>query len=255
MSWPPGWSAEAVLEAVITSHRRTWVPVPGLEVIERPGWIQLTNPSFRMGGLNQVAHSVLSAGEADAVIDATIARYRALGLRFRWTVTPDSAPADLADRLAARGLLRTDIRGMARATAGATGDARVEPVHEGNLDAFEAVMAGGWGVDPAPFRPFHRALLADPGHRLFLGREGGVAAGAASYVSRGRAAYLMGGVVLPACRGRGLYRALVGARLADAAARGLALATVQAIEATSAPLLERLGFSTVCRFASFSGAP
>jgi GNAT superfamily N-acetyltransferase len=59
--------------------------------------------------------------------------------------------------------------------------------------------------------------------------------------------------VLPRFRGRGLYRALVGARLADARARGIALATAHAREETSAPLLEKMGFETVCRFPVFHG--
>jgi GNAT superfamily N-acetyltransferase len=47
--------------------------------------------------------------------------------------------------------------------------------------------------------------------------------------------------VVPAFRGRGMYRALVRARLAHAAARGATLALVHA-EPTSSPVLQRLGF-------------
>lgn len=63
----------------------------------------------------------------------------------------------------------------------------------------------------------------------------------------------MGGVVLPSYRGRGLYRALVHARLAHARARGIAIATSHAREATSAPILEAIGFETVCRFPLYVG--
>jgi len=62
----------------------------------------------------------------------------------------------------------------------------------------------------------------------------------------------MGGVVLPAYRGRGLYRALVAARLGHALARGLELATSQAQAATSAPLLEHFGFRAVCELALYA---
>jgi GNAT superfamily N-acetyltransferase len=47
--------------------------------------------------------------------------------------------------------------------------------------------------------------------------------------------------VVPAFRGRGIYRALVRARLAHAAAEGATLALVHA-EPTSSPILQRLGF-------------
>ncbi|HZI05184.1 MAG TPA: GNAT family N-acetyltransferase, partial [Archangium sp.] len=62
----------------------------------------------------------------------------------------------------------------------------------------------------------------------------------------------LGGVVLPAFRGRGLYRALVTARLRYAAEREIPFATSHARANTSAPLLERLGFETLCRFPVFS---
>jgi ribosomal protein S18 acetylase RimI-like enzyme len=52
---------------------------------------------------------------------------------------------------------------------------------------------------------------------------------------------LWGAAVVPAFRGRGIYRALVRARLAHAAARGATLALVHA-EPTSSPVLQRLGF-------------
>jgi GNAT superfamily N-acetyltransferase len=88
---------------------------------------------------------------------------------------------------------------------------------------------------------------------MFLAYDRGVPAATASYVACERSAYLIGGVVLPAHRGRGLYRDLVHARLAHARARGLMLATSHARESTSAPILERLGFETVCQMAMYFG--
>jgi len=52
---------------------------------------------------------------------------------------------------------------------------------------------------------------------------------------------LMGGAVLPAVRGRGVYRALVHARWEHAVARGTPLLVVQAGR-MSAPVLTGLGF-------------
>jgi GNAT superfamily N-acetyltransferase len=52
---------------------------------------------------------------------------------------------------------------------------------------------------------------------------------------------LMGGAVLPAFRGRGVYRALVRRRWDHAIARGTPLLVVQA-GAMSAPVLDGLGF-------------
>ncbi len=267
----PAWSAEAILEEVLVTPRSASLPVPDLRRIERPGWVQIITPSFRTGGLNEVMFSALADDEADAVIDATIAEYRALGIAFRWAVPPGSAPADLGARLVRRGLFEEWGRGMARATTesdqSADRDGAAEPsdhaIRVDEIDdaagaaAFTRVMAEGWGRDPAPLQRAHELLLALPGrrHRLFLARCGGEAAGAANYVAFSRSAHLIGAVVLPRFRGRGVYRALARARLADARARGIELATCHAREASAAPILERLGFATVCRFAVYFSSP
>jgi len=257
----PAWPDEAILEEVFVTPRSASLPVPDSRRIERPGWVQIITPSFRTGGLNEVAFSALSDEEADAVIDATIAEYRALGIAFRWAVPPGSAPADLGARLVRRGLVESWGRGMARATsvpgeraAPADPAIRVDEIDDAaGAELFTRVMAGGWGIDPEPLRRAHARLLEAPERRqrLFLARLGGEPAGTASYVAFPRSAYLLGAVVLPPFRGRGLYRALALARLADACARGLELATCHAREATSAPILERLGFATVRRFAIY----
>jgi ribosomal protein S18 acetylase RimI-like enzyme len=131
---------------------------------------------------------------------------------------------------------------------------RVEEVTDpAGADEYTRVMAEGWGTDPAPLRRVHERLLGIPARRerLFLARWNGAPAGTAGYVAFPRSAYLLGAVVLPRFRGRGLYRALARARLADARGRGLELATCHAREATSAPILERLGFATIRRFAIY----
>ena len=261
----PRWSADAILEEVLIPPRSAALPLPEVRRIERPGWTQIITPSFRNGGMNEVSFSALSDEEADAVIDATIAEYRALGLQFRWTVPPGSSPADLGARLVARGLTESLGRGMARATAvdpaaagapAVAGDPEIsveEITDAGGMEIFTRVMAEGWKVDPDPMRRANMLLLDEPvrRHRLFLARIGGEPAGTASYVVFPRSAFLLGAVVLPAHRRRGLYRALALARLADARARGIELATCHARESSSAPILEKLGFATVFRFANY----
>lgn len=252
-----GWSDEELLHEILVEPRRAFVPLPDLRLVERPGWLQILTPSFRQGGMNEVCFSALADDESDAVIDATVAEYRELGLRFRWVVGPDSAPADLAARLERRGLKRTEICGMWRATAdppAAPADVAVERVDATTVDEFTHTMGAGWNMDAAPMAALHAAVLADPAQRqqLYLARIDGRPAGIASTVGFARSAYLMAGVVLPAFRRRGVYRALVAARLRAAAALGLGLATVQARAETSAPLLQRLGFATRCRFPIFA---
>lgn len=236
------------------------VAIPGMEVIERPGWWQLVTPSFRDGGLNEVALSILADDEADAVIDRTIADYRARGIRFRWSVFPSARPLDLAARLEARGLRPEETAAVARETATAAAEIAAPPgvevraIDAADIDAFVAVMARGWGVEPGPLLDYHRRAAASDGHRFYLARVGdGPWAGAAGAVHFERSVFMLGGVVLPEARGAGLYRALVRARLLDAAARGITVATSHAIVGTSAPILARLGFVEVARFAMLMG--
>lgn len=249
-----GFSQAELLEEVLVRPREAAVLAPDTQVIARPGWLQLITPSLPLGGLNEVALSVLEEADAERVIDETLAEYARLGLRFRWLVGPDSRPLDLGQRLLRRGLHHEASLGMARETAVEVGpdpeDVSVEVVDEASVDLFSDVMAAGWSSPPQ--YELNRALLApraaDGGARFvhFLGRHRGEAAAAASLCVYPRSAYLMGAVVLPAAQHRGLYRALVHARLRHAAARGIALCTSQSRKATSAPILSHLGFTTVC---------
>lgn len=248
-----------IFDEVIVTCRRAFPALPEIQVIERPGWLQIITPSITTGGLNEVIHAALAAHEADAIIDDTIAHYRALGLKFRWNAGPGSAPADLGARLARRGLEVSWGRGMARATTarveGVDPAIHVAEVDATTVDVFSRVMAAGWSADPAPLADVNRRILGLPGsaQHLFVAFVDGQPAATAGYVAFPRSAYLIGGVVLPAYRGRGLYRALVQARLAHAAARRIGLATSHAREETAAPILERLGFATVARFPLYFG--
>jgi GNAT superfamily N-acetyltransferase len=146
------------------------------------------------------------------------------------------------------------IRGTAAAPAHAGSDVTVEEVDERTVEEFSRTMAEGWEMEAAPLAAYNRTVLAQShrGHRLFLARYRGAPAGTAGLVTFERSVYLLGGVVLPAFRQRGLYRALVTARLGYAAGRGIPFATSHASANTSAPLLARLGFETLCRFQVFS---
>jgi GNAT superfamily N-acetyltransferase len=242
-----------LVDEVMVASRRGFVTLPDTRVIERDGWLQLVTPSTKLASLNQVIYSALANDEADAAIAAAVATYRELGLPFRWTVGPDSSPADLGARLERLGLTAIWVRGMARPIDGApvASDARVVEIDVRTIDDFTAVMAAGWDDDPVLLDAIHRRLLAKDRMALFVAYDDGVPAAGAAYYACARSAFFLGGVVLSAHRGRGLYRALVETRTAHAQRRGLALATTHASESTSAPILERMGYSTVCRFAMY----
>ena len=253
----PAMSRAEILREIVESPREAFVPLPDLQVIDRPGWRQLLTPSLKKGGLNEVSFAQLDEADADRVIDETIAQYRAHGCVFRWRVGPDSSP-HLGARLAARGLPHTRSAGMARATAMEVAlDPRitVERVDASNVDAYTRTTAAGWDMDPGPLAPVNDAALRARTHRLFLARYDGEPVATAAAALFARSIYLMGGVTLAPARGRGVYKALVAARLAVAREQGVALATSHARLETSAPILERLGFETLCYYDTYNFTP
>lgn len=78
----------------------------------------------------------------------------------------------------------------------------------------------------------------------YLARLDGVTIGSAGTTLDSGVAKLWGGAVLEAYRGRGVYRALLAARLAEATAYGATAALVKARIGTSGPILQRNGFET-----------
>jgi GNAT superfamily N-acetyltransferase len=239
-----------MIHEVLIAPRRALVPAPDTQIIERQGWLQIITPSFRDGGLNEVVFSAIDEAVADLTIDRTIEQYRRLGLQFRWTIGPGSRPADLGERLARRGLVQSWSRAMTRSTESLepTSGVTIREVSSASVDLFTKTLAEGWQMDPAPLEAYNRRVVEDARYRLFVALVDREPAGAASVALLERSAYLIGAVVLPRFRRRGVYSALVAARLAAAREKGIPIATSQAREETSAPLLERLGFETLCRF-------
>lgn len=247
-----GFSKEAILHEVLIAPRAVLMPRFDTQIIERPGWWQIVTPSITDGGMNEVGCDELPGENCDEIITQTIALYRQLGLQFRWMLGPRTKPTDLAERLARLGLQRSESFAMACATAEATAERSpaitTESVSLANVDDFTQLMAEGWQTSAAPLDDLHRKMLRDPAGRyqLMVARHDGRLGAAAGYIALARSAYLVGAVTLPSSRGLGLYRALVYARLRHAQERGLVLATTIARAETSAPILTRLGFKTVC---------
>jgi len=94
---------------------------------------------------------------------------------------------------------------------------------------------------PAVARPFQ----ADSDVVTYLAFLDGVPVGRATGSFSRYGVSLFGGATLLEARGRGVYRALVHARLRDAARRGAPAAVTQG-GPQSRPILARLGFREVC---------
>ena len=240
------------LEAPIGAH----LLQPDSRVIARAGWYQVHTPSVRDGALNEVVRcEELEPASADAAIAREVARHAGLGLDLKWVVAPTTRVADLPARLARAGFTTTWwARAMAVEPARHAAEPSLAPgVSVGPVEdaaggeAWAQVVAEGWGQALERARGDAARALAGGRHALFLARLDGRPAGAAATFV-GPAGYLTGAVVLESARGRGLYRALVAARVAALARAGVALAVTQARDHSSAPILDRLGFETLFRF-------
>jgi hypothetical protein len=239
-----------VRQDAIAAMALAYYPVPGQRVIDRPDWFQVITPSIKHGSLNGIERSVITR-DVDAVIDRAISDYRSIGCKFRWTVPPGSAPGDLGERLERGGLERRELVQMVRDTRepfAAVPGITVERVTAATIGEFADVNASGWSGDATELRELYVAALEH--QAMYLARVDGVPAGASSMNTFARTAYLRGGVVLPQFRGRGVYRAMVAARVA-ACERDVV--TTAANGATSAPILVRMGFTEVARYRAYRG--
>jgi GNAT superfamily N-acetyltransferase len=249
------------LHEVMTAAQRAFIAAPDTVVRDRADWFQIITPSAGRAGLNEVSRSILADDAADAIIDATLAEYRGRGLRFRWRIDATSRPLDLAARLEARGLVCHPGVGVVRRTDGVAPPLppgltieEITAERPERIDVFSQTMALGWELPVAQVAGYQRFAMADPAQRqrYVVAHLDGVPAGAAGMFLLERSVMLQGGVVLPAYRRRGVYAAMVHARLALAARLGRGLAISHARGDTSAPILAALGFDTVAHFRSYS---
>lgn len=191
-------------------------------------------------------------GSGDWIRGALGAASRCGAASLQITVGPDYPGGDAAlEELATMSavalevadILAVDLSGSTVESVPAPAPADVDVVEVGTFQevaAFERTSALGWGY-PLPsdddIRSAHRKVM--PGS--FLARCAGVPAGTGGFTLVRPVARLWGAAVIPAMRGRGVYRGLVTTRLGAAAARGATLALVHA-GPMSSPTLRQLGF-------------
>jgi hypothetical protein len=165
-----------------------------------------------------------------------------------WEVGSSATPPDLVDRLLALGLVDDDeplAIGMALTEPPAAAAPPGIEVRPAASDADELVAAEiaatAFGIGP----PVPRLFDPDSDVVTYLAYLDGEPVGRATGSFGEHGVSLFGGGVLEHARGRGVYRALVLARFADAAARGTPAAFTQAAR-QSRPILARLGFRELC---------
>lgn len=251
--------AEAVRTAAAAWR---WVPYDATTV---------TTAAAVLAVSNRVARVHRTAPPADWSTPQFVTEVRRLAAAhgatsLTWTVPDHSHPADLGDALAAQGsTIVEDHEVMAHAldvgppAVDSTPDIDIDVRRVDTPDLLEEAYAIdsavlGTPVRSARFRQIAVATLAEqvaagPARTAyrFLALVDGAPAATAGLTFDGPTARLWGAAVLAGHRGRGIYRALLAARLTEATARGAALALAKARTGTSAPILHRVGFRTYGR--------
>lgn len=237
---------------------------PGIEVVETARYRVQLMPDFPIPGPNHVEFIRCTAADAGEVIAEVRALASRRGLPLNWILDPDTLPADFPEHLKAHGIVPDahddlskvmvlpataeidlpDVAGLELhdALADLESFTRAERV---SAEAFSDVHYGTpLPIDAQRGRRFANHKAAG-NRRIVLATLGGEPAGAGSLtLFPPDGAAMNGGAVRSRFRGRGVYRALVAARLRiarDAGAAGLVVWGGK----MSAPILERLGFRTV----------
>jgi GNAT superfamily N-acetyltransferase len=199
----------------------------------------------------------LPPGREDALLDAEIAHFEKLGQPFEWKVYDFDAPADLKQRLEQRGFgcdeeeafLVLTVADWKKPPARHDDRLRIERITDDRGLRDVVAVQGALYPDHATWvlDRYSRVLREAPDEAAmfcaYLADEP-VGTGWIDF-SGGSFATLHGGAVLPAARGRGIFSALVHARLLVAQARGCVYLAVDTTR-MSRPLLLKKGFQHVC---------
>lgn len=249
--------SQALIE--YANHRRP-APTPGVEIIDTERYRITLQPDWPVAGPNAVSWIRCNREEAKDVIAEIRAVVRPRRLPLMWTLDPETEPADFAAFLAEHDV-HPAPSGAEVAVMVLPCDADLNTAHFDGLgmeDAlansfiFRAAVAANdeaFGnethADARTLEQRRRNFVAAGNKYLLLASVDGEPAGSGSLTVDGpEGAAMNGGAVRPKFRGRGIYRALVAARLQiarDLGAAGLAVWGGP----MSAPILERLGFTKV----------
>jgi GNAT superfamily N-acetyltransferase len=234
-------------------------PAPGIEVIDTGRYRLTLQPDYPMPGPNSAAWIRCREDEADTVIAEVRELVGRRKLPLMWVLDPETEPVNFHERLAARGI-QPEPHSPEVAVLVLAADARIDGVEVEGLelrDALadaqsfrhaDAVNAGAFGDkprQPAAQERRRRNQLEAGNRRLLLAMVDGEPAGSAGltlYPPAG--AIINGGAVLEKFRGRGVYRAMVAARLEMARQAGVPGVSVWG-GPMSRPILTRLGFEQV----------
>ena len=255
----------AVSQGLVEFANRFRQPsAPGTEIIDTPRYRVVLQPDYPIPGPNSAIWIRCRADEADEVIAEVRAIARERRLPIMWILDPEVEPEDFASRLASHGVhpdpTAPEVAVMVL-SAGAeldTSPSQSVEIRDAladletfrvadaiNADAFGDPRRGGTAEEIAAQERRRKHQLEAGNRRFLLAMVDGEPAGSSGLTLFPPAgAIINGGAVLEKFRGRGVYRAMVAARLEMAREAGAAGISVWG-GPMSAPILSKLGFVKV----------
>jgi GNAT superfamily N-acetyltransferase len=243
--------------ALYDRHQRIEIIYPDMVKEVLPHLVRFSQTA---PGAGLITHSRLDAVDVEAQIDAQLAYFQRNRLPFSWKVFEHDTPPDLLERLAARGfkvyapeqVMVLDLAEVPTSLlcppqeliqAGSGAELRTITCAE-QLAQAAGVLQQVWGGSFTWLQERLSRHLSIPGYlylaAVYIAGQA-VSVGWAYFHPHNPFANLYGGATLPEQRGRGLYTALLAARVQEARRRGCRFATVDA-GPMSAPIVRRHGF-------------
>ena len=203
-----------------------------------------------------VSYSRLNEQNVDQAIEEQIAHCESLGVSFEWKVFSHDTPADLRDRLAARGFEIDDAEAIMVLDLKETPPLLLAPIaHDvrritdpDQIGAVVAVQEAVWQEEWSGSASYlSQTMREDPEILAVYAAyaDGQIVSSAwLAFQPPSPFAGLWGGSTLPAYRKQGFYTALVAVRVQEALRRGARFLTIDA-SPMSRPIVERFGFQHI----------
>ena len=251
---------EPALRAAYDGFRRT-VSFPDAQRVEAGAVVLHLSPS----GDGAILYSDLNEETADAAIRDQIEEARIRQAAMEWVAYSHDTPPDLPQRLEAHGFTATGSETILvldldhlYVPADTTGLDVRRVTSPDEVAAIAAIQQQIWGGDAGNIaeRLARRLAEAPDSIGLFAAFVDGrlVSTAQITYYPEQRFASLVRSATLPAYRRRGLYTALVAARIADAQDRGIHYLDTEA-SPLSRPILERFGFRPIAEATTYVWEP
>ncbi len=237
--------------ALFDRDERREIEFPGMTREVFPNLVRFTRPA---PGMSFVLYSNLDEGTADDVITEQIGYFTGRGLPFTWKVYAHDRPADLGQRLAGHGFEVDETDAVMVLAVGDAPETLLRPpaadvrrlTDPAQLADVVAVLEPVWQTD---FTWVHERLGSHMGIPDYLSVyvayvDGKPASTGWTYFNQGHFAGLWGGSTLAEYRGRGLYTAVLAARVQEARRREVGYLTIDA-GPMSRPIVARHGFEVI----------